>query len=83
MANPVVESVDTRVVRKQYLSPREKGRMNFMERMREKNAGQSRLKTETWQKSKSKKKVLKEKKGNENPMDKIKCSPRMKKFISS
>ena len=88
--SPVVETVkNTRLFdderkRKCYLSPKEKssGKMSFMERMRERNLMQSRVLTETGSSSKSKHKII-PKKDKDSPFEHLKCSPAMRKFISS
>ena len=44
---PVVETMETTKNRRHYLSPKEKGNINFMERMRGRNSKLARLRTET------------------------------------
>jgi len=58
------------------------GKMSFLERMRERNSKEPRLLTDLGSSSKSKFKNASNKL-NGNPLDKLKCSPAMKKFILS
>jgi len=80
---PVVETLKAEKVRKCYPSPKEKGRLNFMERMRDRNSKMARLKTDPGFKSKSRFSKELSKQENKDPFGHLKCSPAMKKFILS
>ena len=72
------EAVKTR---KCYPSPKEKGQKNFMERMRERNSKQARLKTEIGANSRTRLRKELQKNDIVEPFGHLKCSPAMKRFI--
>ena len=78
---PVVETLKAEKVRKCYPSPKEKGSLNFMERMRERNSKMARLKTDPGFRSKSRPSKEVPKQETKDHFGHLKCSPAMKKFI--
>ena len=63
------------------VSPKEKGSLNFMERMRDRNSKMARLKTDPGFRSKSRLRKEDPKQESSDHSGHLKCSPAMKKFI--